>query len=101
MLRCEKPCSHFLTITPRKRFFRYANTAVWPLILAALVLGGCRKAGPPYSVDDALKTFKIEAGFHVEKFLFEPDVESPVAMDIDENGRIYVVEDRGYPLSTD
>ena len=31
-------------------------------------------------------------------FLHEPDVVSPVAMEFDENGDIYVVEDRGYPL---
>ncbi|MBZ5595042.1 MAG: c-type cytochrome [Acidobacteriia bacterium] len=66
-----------------------------------LILAACRKSGPPYNVDDALKTFKVESGFHVEKFVSEPAVESPVAMDIDENGRTYVVEDRGYPLSTD
>jgi putative membrane-bound dehydrogenase-like protein len=69
--------------------------------LVLLLLAGCRKSGPPYSATEALKTFKVEAGFHVEKFLSEPDVMSPVAMDVDENGRIYVVEDRGYPLSTD
>ena len=70
-------------------------------IIALLILAGCRKPGPPYSVDDALKTFKVESGFHIEKFASEPNVENPVAMDVDENGRIYVVEDRGYPLSTD
>jgi putative membrane-bound dehydrogenase-like protein len=69
------------------------------LVAGIMLLGGCRKSGPPYSVADALKTFKVESGFHVEKFLAEPDVVSPVAMDVDENGRIYVVEDRGYPLS--
>src|SRR6266481_2297094 len=71
------------------------------ILLSGLALTGCRKSGPPYSVADALKTFKVESGFHVEKFLSEPDVESPVAMEVDENGRVYVVEDRGYPLSTD
>ena len=29
------------------------------------------------------------------------DITSPVAMDVDENGRVYVVEDRGYFLSVD
>src|SRR5690348_12840136 len=70
-------------------------------IIAVLILAGCRKPSPPYSVDDAVKFFKVESGFHIEKFASEPSVESPVAMDVDENGRIYVVEDRGYPLSTD
>jgi len=71
------------------------------VLLCAAALTGCRKSSPPYSAVDALKTFKVESGFHVEKFLSEPDVQSPVAMDFDENGRVYVVEDRGYPLSTD
>ncbi|PYT06465.1 MAG: dehydrogenase, partial [Acidobacteria bacterium] len=77
------------------------------LLLYALVIFSlssclsCRKSGPPYAVNDALKTFRIEPGFHIEKFVLEPVVVSPVAMEFDENGRIYVVEDRGYPLSTD
>src|SRR5262249_27951138 len=71
------------------------------ILMSGLALAGCGKSGPPYSVTDALKTFKLEPGFHVEKYLSEPDVESPVAMEVDENGRVYVVEDRGYPLSTD
>ncbi len=71
------------------------------LFATVILLSGCRKPGPPYSAADALKTFKVESGFHVEKFVAEPDIASPVAMDIDENGRIYVVEDRGYPLSVD
>jgi len=78
--------------------FRIFATSV---CCAAALMTACRKSGPPYSVDDELKTFKIESGFHVEKFSSEPNVVSPVAMDFDENGRIYVVEDRGYPLSTD
>jgi len=71
------------------------------LFAAIILLTGCRKSGPPYSVSDALQTLKVESGFHVEKFLSEPDVVSPVAMDVDENGRTYVVEDRGYPLNVD
>jgi putative membrane-bound dehydrogenase-like protein len=79
-----------------------SSSKYWLVLwLCAAALTGCRKSGPPYSAEDALTTFKVEAGFHVEKFLSEPDVVSPVAMDVDENGRIYVVEDRGYPLSTD
>ncbi|HXA06465.1 MAG TPA: PVC-type heme-binding CxxCH protein [Bryobacteraceae bacterium] len=71
------------------------------LLLCVAAITACRKSAPPYSAEDALRTFKVESGFHVEKFLSEPDVLSPVAMDFDENGRIYVVEDRGYPLSTE
>jgi glucose/arabinose dehydrogenase len=50
---------------------------------------------------DALKTFRIEPGFRIESFLAEPDIRSPAAMERDEDGRIYVVEDPGYPLNTE
>jgi hypothetical protein len=37
----------------------------------------------------------------MELFVREPMFASLVAMEIDENGRIYVVEDSGYPLDTE
>jgi putative membrane-bound dehydrogenase-like protein len=71
------------------------------LALAALILlMSCGRSGPPYSAKQALATFRIAPGYHIERFAEEPDVVSPVAMDIDEDGRIYVVEDRGYPLNS-
>jgi putative membrane-bound dehydrogenase-like protein len=81
--------------------FNRVSFLKFSLFAAIILLGACRKSGPPYAVTEALKTFKVESGFHVEKFVSEPDIASPVAMDVDENGRIYVVEDRGYPLSVD
>jgi putative membrane-bound dehydrogenase-like protein len=79
----------------------WLRTAPIILAAAACLFTGCHKSGPPYSVTDALNSFKVESGFHVERFASEPDIASPVAMDVDENGRVYVVEDRGYPLSVD
>jgi putative membrane-bound dehydrogenase-like protein len=64
-----------------------------------VVAAACNKKGPPYSPKDTLQTFRIESGFRIEPFLAEPDIHGPVAMDWDENGRIYVVEDPGYPLN--
>src|SRR5262249_3115208 len=61
----------------------------------------CRRSGPPYSPKDALDTFKIEPGFRIERYVSEPDIRSPVAMEFDENGRVYVVEDPGYPLNVE
>ena len=52
------------------------------LAVVLVVIASCRKAGPPYGIDEAIRTFKVESGFHVEKFASEPMVESPVAMDI-------------------
>src|SRR5712691_12281657 len=63
-----------------------------------LLLAGCGKSGPPYSQKEAIKTFQIDPAYRIEPFVSEPVVVSPVAMDFDENGRICVVEDRGYPL---
>jgi putative membrane-bound dehydrogenase-like protein len=68
--------------------------------ISLVFLCGCQKAGPPYSPAEALKTFRIEPGYRIEKFVAEPEVMSPVAMEFDENGRIFVAEDRGYPLNT-
>src|SRR5579872_2132114 len=71
------------------------------LILCILIFSfSCtRKTGPPYKPADALKTLKIAPGYRIETFTTEPNVVSPVSMDEDENGNIYVVEDRAYPLN--
>ncbi len=65
------------------------------LVLLALAQSG---GGPPYSPHDALKSFRLEPGFRIELVASEPDIVSPVAMDIDEDGRWFVVEMPGYPL---
>src|SRR5207245_10717829 len=72
-----------------------------PVAVFLIVFGACRKPGPPHTAKEALKTFRLEAGFHIEPYITEPDIRSPVAMEWDENGRIYVVEDPGYPLNTE
>lgn len=71
------------------------------VLVPLFLLAACSKPGPPYSAKDALKTFRIEAGFRIEPYITEPDIRSPVAMEWDENGRIYVVEDPGYPLNVE
>lgn len=69
------------------------------LILLFVFAGGCSRSGPPYSPADALKTFRIESGFRIESYASEPDIRSPVAMEFDQSGRVYVVEAPGYPLN--
>jgi len=70
----------------------------------ALALGlalGCRRGeGPPYSPAESLKTVHLEPGFRIEAFVAEPAIASPVAMEFDEHGRLFVVEMPGYPLDT-
>src|SRR5262245_46891981 len=73
----------------------------WLLSIGAVVLAGCGSSGPPYSPARALKTFQIEDGYRIERFAAEPEIVSPVAMDFDENGDLYVVEHRGYPLNVE
>ncbi|MBT4864909.1 MAG: cytochrome C, partial [Planctomycetaceae bacterium] len=46
----------------------------------------------------ALKAFKMQPGFHVELVAAEPLVRDPVAIDFDENGRMYVIELPPYNL---
>src|SRR6185436_15999300 len=45
---------------------------------------------------DELKTFKIADGFEIRLVAAEPMVEDPIALSFDAEGRIYVVEMRGY-----
>ncbi|HSD30207.1 MAG TPA: PVC-type heme-binding CxxCH protein, partial [Vicinamibacteria bacterium] len=77
---------------------------LWPFLAvgaAAFALTACtRKAEPPLDPAGALQTFEIEDGFRIETFASEPDIASPVAMEWDERGRIFVVEMPGYPLDT-
>lgn len=69
-----------------------------PAVVLAALVWGCQSHGPPYGPREALDTFEIEPGFRIELFAAEPDIVDPVDMEIDENGRIYVVENPGYPL---
>jgi putative membrane-bound dehydrogenase-like protein len=47
---------------------------------------------PANEPKDALKTFQVKPGFHLEIAACEPNVVSPVAMCFDENNRLFVVE---------
>src|SRR5436190_2801167 len=41
---------------------------------------------------EAIKTFKLAPGFKIELAASEPAIRSPVAVDFDEDGRMYVAE---------
>ncbi len=47
---------------------------------------------PPTAPKNAPKTFKLAPGFKVELVASEPMIRSPVAVDFDEDGRMYVAE---------
>src|SRR5262245_34142429 len=46
----------------------------------------------PTEPKDTLKTFKLAPGFKIELVASEPAIRSPVAVDFDEDGRMYVAE---------
>nr|WP_295924434.1 PVC-type heme-binding CxxCH protein [uncultured Dyadobacter sp.] len=48
--------------------------------------------------EQALATFQLAEGFQIEMIASEPLIADPVAMEIDEYGRMFVVEMHGYPL---
>ncbi|MBC7892146.1 MAG: dehydrogenase, partial [Sphingobacteriaceae bacterium] len=50
------------------------------------------------ALQKALDGFELAEGFKIELVAAEPLVADPVAMEIDEDGRMYVVEMHGYPL---
>jgi putative membrane-bound dehydrogenase-like protein len=56
---------------------------------------------PPVEPDKALETFDVQRGYRVELVAAEPLVNTPVAAAFDENGRLYVVEMRGYSEQPD
>jgi putative membrane-bound dehydrogenase-like protein len=56
---------------------------------------------PPTEPRDALKTFTLAPGFRIELVACEPSIRSPVAIDFDEDGRLYVAEFPEYNLQGD
>lgn len=51
---------------------------------------------PPLPPDEALERFELEDGFRIEVVAHEPMVSDPVAMDIDADGRLWVVDMPSY-----
>jgi mono/diheme cytochrome c family protein/glucose/arabinose dehydrogenase len=85
------------------------NSFALPILLACVCLAAPSNDSPknlppeppeqpvPFlSGQDAIKTFKVPAGFHVELVAQEPMVEHPVQMQFDGDGRLWVVEMRDY-----
>jgi len=56
---------------------------------------------PPLSPAVALKTFQLPPGFRIELVASEPLVEMPIALAFDPDGRIWVVEMRGFMPNPD
>lgn len=71
------------------------------LIIIVTKISACRDKPPSNSgveAKDALSTFQVADGFKIEMIASEPLISDPVDMEIDEYGRLYVIEMHGYPL---
>jgi mono/diheme cytochrome c family protein len=51
---------------------------------------------PVLSPQDELKTFFMPPGYHLELVASEPMIEEPILIDWDADGRLWVIEERGY-----
>ena len=56
---------------------------------------------PAVKPRDALATFSVKRGFHLDLIASEPQISSPVAVTFDENGRLFVLEMRDYSEQRD
>lgn len=68
-----------------------------------LLFSNCSDKGNAYNgltPEQSLAVFQLPDGFKIELVASEPMISDPVAMEVDENGNIYVLEMHGYPLDT-
>lgn len=86
-----------------KPILHWSTSARYVLCLfLSIAMASCQKPDTsdngPVAPEDALATFQLEPGFKIELVAAEPLVSDPVDMEIDEEGRLYIVEMHGYPL---
>src|SRR4029077_4207560 len=89
------PMRHLLTIL---LLFLFAST-----LLAQKEYGfdNRKPSGQPYlKPEESVARMKVADGFEVKFFAAEPMVVNPVAMTVDEKGRVWVIECFEYPKRT-
>lgn len=79
-------------------------------VSGSLILTGCSRPGPsdaedttppPLSPDDAVESFQTEPGLKIQLVASEPMVEDPIFISFDAQGRLWVVEMRGFMPTID
>ncbi len=84
----------------RINLFLIAQKSCLKVLILLFVLFGCKKSHfEPQKI--LLSSYQIEEGFHLEVVASEPILKAPVAMDFDEQGRMWVVEMQGYMSNID
>ena len=70
------------------------------LLFLVLLIGSLSSLfyGSPTSSEPVTDSFQLAEGFQIELIASEPLIADPVAMEVDEQGNVYVVEMPGYPL---
>ena len=63
---------------------------------AAAAVQSATESSAPLSVDAAMKTFHLPAGYRVELAASEPMIQDPVVIDWDADGRMWAIEMPGY-----
>ncbi|MCS4434251.1 DUF7133 domain-containing protein [Aquiflexum gelatinilyticum] len=79
------------------------------ILFSLLILSHCSEkkapiledSSPPKSPQEELETFEIEKGFKIHLVAAEPMVQDPIALTFDEDGRLWVVEMRGFMTDID
>src|SRR5262245_7721653 len=73
----------------------------WAVIIYLMLRTTCpASSSGNLSPTEALQAFETEPGFRVELIAAEPLTVDPVAIAFDERGRLFVAEDRDYPLGS-
>ncbi len=63
-----------------------------------LLMGSCSREQKGKVKEGLIPTFELDSAFEIELIAAEPLISDPVDMEIDEHGRLFVVEMHGYPL---
>lgn len=82
-------------VTGKRKLLRFTSMS-----LGCFLFYACHTYHPqqPPEINITQAGLQVAEGFQVELLASEPLVSDPVAMEIDEAGRLYVVEMHGYPL---
>ncbi|WP_057938729.1 DUF7133 domain-containing protein [Algoriphagus resistens] len=79
-----------------------------PYFFIVMMLASCAKTvtedpsnpSPARTAEEELETFQLEPGFQIQLVASEPMVEEPVFITFDEDGRLWVIEMRGFMTDT-
>jgi len=82
------------------RMHKYIQViSIWCFLSACLMRCSTREGdgpSPPKSADEEQATFALENGLNIKLVVAEPIIQDPIVITFDEDGRMWVVEMRGF-----